>query len=316
VTEIDTAPAAVPDNGMEMAYDAYVEDVATGDGWRLHLADACELLPRLDDDSIDMSVFSPPFASLFTYSASPRDLGNSRDMEEFLKHYAFITGELARVMRPGRIVAVHAADYPTTKAHHGVTGLKDLPGALIAAHVAAGFVYHGRVMIDKNPQAQAQRTKAQALLFVQKNRDSVMTRPAIGDSLLIFRAPGENQVPIKTDVTNEEWIAWARPVWLDIRETNTLNERVAREDADERHICPLQLEFIERCIRLWSNRGETVLSPFAGIGSEGYVAVGAGRRFIGTELKASYWHTAVDNLRRAEAEAETAADAALFEAAP
>lgn len=285
------------DNGMELAYDSYVEDVATGDGWRLHLGDACELLPRLDDHSVDLSVFSPPFASLFTYSASPRDLGNCRDVDEFLDHYAFVTAELVRIMRPGRIVAVHASDIATTKAYHGVTGLYDLPGALIKAHVDAGFIYHGRVMVDKNPQAQAIRTKSQALLFATKNRDSVKTRPAIGDSLLIFRAPGENQVPIKTDVTNDEWIAWARPVWLDIRETNTLNERVARDDADEKHLCPLQLDFIDRCIRLWSNPGETVLTPFAGIGSEVYEAVKHGRRGLGIELKPSYWRTAVANLR-------------------
>jgi len=249
---------------------------------------------------VDLSVYSPPFASLFTYSPSVRDLGNAASRDEFLEHYAFILAEVLRVTKPGRISCVHVQQLTSTKASHGVIGLTDFRGQVIQAHLEAGWIFHGEVTVDKDPQAQAIRTKAQALMFATKNRDSSMTRPALADYLLLFRKPGENAVPIKTDVTNDEWIQWARPVWLDIRETNTLNVRVAREEADEKHICPLQLDFIERCVRLWSNPGELVLSPFAGIGSEGYVAVQHGRRFVGCELKPSYWRTAVANLRAVE----------------
>jgi hypothetical protein len=198
---------------------------------------------------------------------------------------------------PGRICAVHVQQLTTTMSAHGVIGLTDFRGQVIAAYVDAGWIFHGEVTVDKDPQAQAIRTKAQALMFVTKNRDSSMTRPALADYLLLFRKPGDNEVPIKNDVTNDEWIEWARPVWLDIKESNTLNARVAREAADERHICPLQLDFIERCVRLWSNPGETVFTPFAGIGSEVYIAVQHGRRALGIELKPSYWQTAVRNLR-------------------
>lgn len=280
--------------------DAYITDEAEGENWRLLLGDSCERLAELADESVDLSVYSPPFASLFTYSPSLRDLGNSGDRQEFLEHYAFILEQLLRVTKPGRVSCVHVQQLTTTKSTHGVIGLTDFRGEVIRAHQAAGWVFHGEVTVDKDPQAQAIRTKAQALMFATKNRDSASTRPALADYLLLFRKPGDNAVPIKTDVTNDEWIEWARPVWLDIRETNTLNVRVARDDADEKHICPLQLDFIERCVRLWSNRGETVLSPFAGIGSEGYVSVQQGRRFVGCELKPSYWRTAVENLRSAE----------------
>ena len=173
---------------------------------------------------------------------------------------------------------------------------------MIRCYIDNGWHFHGEVTVDKDPQAQAIRTKAQALMFVTKNRDSSATRPALADYLLIFRKPGDNQVQIKNDVSNEEWIEWARPVWLGIRETNTLNARAGREEKDERHICPLQLDFIDRCVRLWSNPGELVLSPFAGIGSEGYMAVKRGRRFVGIELKPSYWKTACANLTDLEHE--------------
>lgn len=285
--------------------DDYVTDETSGDSWRLFLGDSCERLAELADDSVDLSVYSPPFASLYTYSPSPRDIGNCASREEFLTHYSYVIAEVLRVTRPGRVSCVHVQQLTTTKTTHGVIGLTDFRGQVIQAHVDAGWIFHGEVTVDKDPQVQAQRTKAQALMFAQKNKDSSMTRPALADYLLLFRKPGENTVPIRTDVTNDEWIAWARPVWLDIREMNTLNARVAREQADERHICPLQLDFIERCVRLWSNRGELVLSPFAGIGSEGYVAVQQGRRFVGVELKPSYWRTAVTNLRAAEVAADT-----------
>lgn len=283
-----------------MTQDAYVTDERAGEGWRLMLGDSCERLGEIEDESVDLSVFSPPFASLYTYSPTPRDLGNSHTREEFLEHFGFVVRHLLRVTKPGRLACVHVQQLSTTKATHGVIGLTDFRGQVIAAFQQDGWIYHGEVTIDKDPQAQAIRTKAQALMFQTLHRDSASTRPALADYLLMFRKPGENAVPIQGDVDNETWIQWARPVWYDIRETATLNERVAREQADERHICPLQLPLIERCVRLWSNPGELVLSPFAGIGSEGYVAIRHGRRFVGVELKASYWRTACENLAGAE----------------
>lgn len=282
--------------------DQYITDEAHGDNWTLWLGDSCERMAEIPDQSVDLSVYSPPFASLFTYSPSPRDLGNSATREEFFEHYGFIIRENLRITKPGRICAVHVQQLTTTKSAHGVVGLTDFRGQVIAAYIDAGWIFHGEVTIDKDPQAQAIRTKAQALMFVTKNRDSSMTRPALADYLLLFRAPGDNEVQIKNDVSNEEWIEWARPVWLDIAETNTLNVRVARDNEDERHICPLQLDFIERVIRLWSNPGERVFSPFAGIGSEIYTAVNLGRHGFGIELKPSYWRTAVNNCRDIEAQ--------------
>lgn len=280
--------------------DAYVTDDASGHGWTLMLGDSCERLAELDDNTVDLSVYSPPFASLFTYSPSPRDLGNSFDRDEFLAHYSYIISHVLRVTKPGRLSCVHVQQLSTTKATHGVVGLTDFRGQVIEAHQKAGWTYYGEVTIDKDPQAQAIRTKAHCLMFQTLNRDSSGSRPALADYLLLFRKPGENATPIKPDCDNETWIQWARPVWYDIRETDTLNTRVARDDADERHICPLQLPLIERCIRLWSNPTDLVLSPFTGIGSEGYVAVKHGRRFVGCELKASYWRTACENIRAAE----------------
>lgn len=274
----------------------YMTNEEHGTNWTMKLGDSCERLAEVDSDSIGLTVYSPPFASLFTYSPSVRDLGNAATRNEFIEHYGFVLRELLRVTMPGRISCVHVQQLTTTKATQGVSGLTDFRGQVIQAHIEAGWIFHGEVTVNKDPQAQAIRTKAQALMFVTKNRDSAMTRPALADYLLLFRKPGDNQVAIKNDVSNEEWIDWAQPVWMDIRETNTLNERVAREQADERHICPLQLDFIERCVRLWSNPGETVLSPFAGIGSEIYQAVKFGRVGLGIELKESYWRTAVDNL--------------------
>jgi hypothetical protein len=270
-------------------------------------------------------VCSPPFASLFTYSPSPRDLGNCSTRGEFLEHYGFIIREQLRVTMPGRIACIHVAQVTTRKNTEGYIGLTDFRGEVIREFQAAGWIFFGEVTIWKNPQAQATRTKAHSLMFVSKNRDSAGIRPALADYLLIFKKPGDNAVPVPHEekageVTNDDWVEWASPIWYDqadggdlggdhlspvwttIRETNTLNERVAREDDDERHLCPLQLDFIERCVRLWSNRGETVLTPFAGIGSEVYTAVKLGREGVGIELKASYWRTAVDNLRRLEEE--------------
>lgn len=295
----------IPDNGMELVYDDYVEDVAHGDGWTLHLGDACETLPHLEEESVDLSVHSPPFDSLYTYSASLRDMGNSSSREEFFEHYGFVIRELHRLTKPGRLACVHVMDLSTTKATHGVVGLTDFSGQVVTAYQDAGWIYVARITVRKNPQAAAQRTKAQGLMFTTLHRDSSKTRPVHPDYVLVFRKPGENAVPIQGDVDNDTWIAWAEAIWTGIKETNTLNVRVARDDADERHIAPLQLDLIERCVRLWSNPGELVLTPFAGIGSELYVARQHGRRAWGVELKASYWRTAVDNLRRLEGEAET-----------
>ena len=283
----------------------YVEDDAYGDNWHMMLGDSCERLNSIDDDSIGLSVYSPPFASLFTYSPSDRDLGNSGTRSEFIEHYGYIIDEVLRVTMPGRISAVHCQQVTTQKAKDGFVGLTDFRGDIIRAHIERGWIFHGEVTIDKDPQAQAIRTKAQSLMFVQLRRDSAMSRPALADYVLMFRKPGDNAVPIDNeanDITNETWIEWARPVWYGIRESATLNVTEARENEDERHICPLQLPLIERCVRLWSNPGDTVLSPFGGIGSEGFIAVKHRRKFIGCELKPSYWQTAVSNLQRAEYE--------------
>ncbi len=281
-----------------------VIDQAHGDGWSLFNGDSAEVLPGLPDQSIDLAVFSPPFSLLYTYSATDRDLGNSATDDQFWQHFGFISSELVRVMKPGRNVCVHVAQIPSQKARDGVIGLKDFRGDTIRHFQAAGFTYHGEVCIDKDPQAQAIRTKSKGLLFTQMHKDSVWSRPALADYILIFRAPGENAVPVKPDITNNEWIEWARPIWYGIRETDTLNVAEGREAEDERHICPLQLGTIDRCVRLWSNKGETVLSPFAGIGSEGFVSVKLGRRFVGVELKPAYWRAGVRNLRRAENESK------------
>lgn len=289
----------------------YVTDQAEGDQWKIMMGDSCERMAEIPDNSVGLSVYSPPFASLFTYSPSERDLGNSATRAEFLEHYGFIIRENLRITQPGRECCVHVQQLTTTKATHGYVGLTDFRGDVIRAYIDNGWHFYGEVTVNKDPQAQAIRTKAHALTFATKNRDSSGTRPALADYLLIFRKPGDNTVPIKNDVTNDEWIEWAQPVWWDIKETNTLNVRVAREEADERHICPLQLDFIERCVRLWSNPGETVFSPFAGIGSEVYMARKLGRFGLGIELKPSYWRTAVDNLTRLETEMS---HATLFDA--
>lgn len=283
----------------------HVIDQAQGEGWVMLNGDSAEVLPGIPDRSIGLSVFSPPFGSLYTYSATERDLGNCATDAEFWGHFGYISSELLRVTMPGRHALVHVAQIPSQKAKDGVIGLKDFRGDTIRHFIEAGFIYHGEVCIDKDPQAQAIRTKSKGLLFTQMHKDSTWSRPALADYILIFRAPGENAVSVKPNITNNEWIEWARPVWYGIRESDTLNVAEGRESADERHICPLQLGTIERCIRLWSNPGETVLSPFAGIGSEVYMAVKLGRRGVGVELKPSYYRAAVRNIQRAEASMRT-----------
>lgn len=291
--------------GITVSEFDYQERDTRGDGWHLMLGDSAERLTDLPDHSIDFSIFSPPFQSLYTYSPTERDLGNSRSEDEFWQHFSFISSQLRRLMKPGRNICVHVAQLGSTVAHDGVTGIKDFRGATIRHFLDAGFVYHGDVTIDKDPQAQAIRTHSKALLFVQLKRDASWLRPALADYILVFRAPGVNETPIHPDIDNNQWIEWARPIWYGIRESDTLNVVAARSEKDERHICPLQLGTIERCIRLWSNKGETVLSPFAGIGSELYQAIRFGRQAVGCELKPEYYRVAVSNLRRAEAESRT-----------
>lgn len=277
-----------------------VMDQEHGENFSFYNADSAEVLAGLPDQSVDLSVFSPPFQSLFTYSASERDLGNNMNAENFWEHFSFISNQLRRIVKPGRHVCVHVAQLPSTKVTHGEIGLFDFRGDTIRHFVRAGFIYHGEVCIDKDPQAQAIRTKAKSLMFVTLKKDSSWLRPALADYILVFRVPGENAVAIHPDITNEDWIEWARPIWYGIRESDTLNAAEGREEKDERHIAPLQLGTIERVIRLWSNPGEVVLSPFGGIGSEVYQAVKLGRKGIGIELKPSYWKAGVRNLRRAE----------------
>jgi DNA modification methylase len=285
-----------------MTHVAEPSSSATGNGWRVTTGDAIDTLRAdVQTDSVDLSVYSPPFISLYTYTSSPRDLGNSATTEVFFKHFGFVIRELLRVTRPGRVSCCHVAQVPAMLSRDGFIGMKDFRGRTIDAFEANGWIYHGEVCIDKDPQAQAIRTKSKALLFAQLRKDASWLRPALADYILVFRKPGDNAVPIQPDLSNEDWIQWARPVWYGIRESDTLQVAPARADDDERHICPLQLGTIERCIRLWSNAGEMVLSPFAGIGSEGYEAIRLGRRFIGVELKPEYARVAAQNLRAAEA---------------
>jgi len=284
--------------------ETYNVDTIKGKDWTLMLGDSVERLAEIKTDSIDFSVFSPPFMDLYTYSPTERDLGNSANADDFFIHFGYIIDHLLRVTRPGRICAVHTADVPALLSKDGYIGLKDFPGKVIAAFEDRGWIYHGRVTIDKNPQAQAIRTHSKALLFVQMEKDSSWSRPAIGDYILIFKKPGENQTPINPvangELTRDQWIEWAHPIWWGIRETDTLQYTTARAEDDDKHICPLQLGTIERCIALWSNPGETILSPFAGIGSEIYQAVKMGRKGIGIELKQSYFNVAVKNLQMVE----------------
>lgn len=278
----------------------YAEATVERPNWTMMLGDSAERIREIGDASIDLSVFSPPFASLFTYSPSERDMGNSRNGSEFWTHFGYLIRDLLRVTKPGRNCAVHVQQIPTTVTHDGVTGLRDFRGETIANFIAAGWVFHGEVTIDKDPQAQAIRTKAKGLLFVQKDRDRSWLRPAFADYILVFRKPGDNAVVITNDeVSNDDWIEWARPIWYGIRESATLNAAEAREQRDERHIAALQLETVRRCIVLWSNPGDLVLDPFAGIGTTGYVALQNDRRFVGCELKRSYFEAACRNIERA-----------------
>ncbi|MFH2076059.1 MAG: site-specific DNA-methyltransferase, partial [Pseudomonadota bacterium] len=250
---------------------------------------------------VDMSIYSPPFADLFVYSNSDRDLGNSKNWDEFFEHYSFIVQEVYRVTKPGRLSCVHTSDIPAMANRDGYIGLRDFPGRVIDLHQRLGWTFTGRCFVQKNPQAQAIRVKSKSLLFVQINKDSSHSRPALIDQVLIFKKPGENVVPVTPvangELDNERWISWAHGIWTDIRETETLQYYSARAKDDEKHICPLQLGTIERCIKLYSNPGELILSPFGGIGSEPFMAVKLGRRAVAIELKESYFKEMVKNLQ-------------------
>jgi hypothetical protein len=284
----------------------YATDTATADRWTLHLGDCVDVLRQMETASVDFSVFSPPFASLYTYSASDRDMGNARTHAEFFEHFRFAVRELVRVLKPGRLVSFHCMNLPTSKVRDGVIGLMDFRGDLIRLFQAEGFIYHSEVCIWKDPVTAMQRTKALGLLHKTIRNDSSMSRQGIPDYLVTMRAPGENAAPIAH--TADEfpvtlWQRFASPVWMDINPSDTLQYRSAREHNDERHICPLQLDVIRRAVMLWSNPDDVVLSPFAGIGSEGYVALEMGRRFVGIELKPSYFRQAVKNLESVQSAA-------------
>ena len=296
------------------------------DRFALYHADTVDVARGLPDKSVDFSVFSPPFASLYTYSNSPRDMGNVKDDAEFFAHYDFLIEQTARVMKPGRLVAIHCMLMPTSKVRDGHIGLRDFRGDIIRAYEKHGFIFHSEVCIWKDPVTAMQRTKALGLLHKTIRKDSAMSRQGIADYLVVMRAPGDNIEPIAH--THETfpvmmWQRYASPVWVTtgsadedgflmcsaeetqdensgINPSSTLQYRSAREHDDERHICPLQLGVIRRSIRLWSAPGEVVWSPFTGIGSEGYVALQEGRRFIGAELKKSYYEQAARNLKEAQ----------------
>lgn len=283
----------------------YKQKRESGDGWTAMLGDCIEGVAALEPESIHYSIFSPPFASLYTYTDSDRDLGNCKDHDTFAEHFKFLVKDLFRVLKPGRLVSFHCMNLPTSKTRDGVIGLTDFRGLLIKMFSDEGFIFHSEVCIWKDPVTAMQRTKALGLLHKQLKKDACMSRQGIADYLVTMRKPGDN--PERVTNTNESfpvqiWQNYASPVWMDINPSNTLQFRTAREDKDERHICPLQLEVIERGIRLWTNPGDLVLSPFMGIGSEGYVALKMNRKFIGFELKESYWKVATKNLREAISE--------------
>lgn len=280
----------------------YQRDSKSGEGWTAHLADCVDLARELPDDSIHFSVYSPPFSSLYTYSNSDRDMGNCKGDDEFFEHYRFMVRELYRATMPGRLVSFHCMNLPTSKTHHGYIGIRDFRGDLIRLHEAEGWILHSEVCIWKDPVTAMQRTKALGLLHKQIKKDSCMSRQGIPDYLVTMRKPGDNPERVShtsDDFPVELWQQYASPVWMDINPSNTLQFRSAREHNDERHIAPLQLQVIERAMKLWSNPGDTVFSPFMGIGSEGYVALTMGRKFIGSELKPSYFRQACANLENA-----------------
>lgn len=309
-----------------------VKDYAQGKNYIAYNADCVEVASSLDDNSVGFIIYSPPFSSLYTYSNDERDMGNSKSDDEFFHHFGFLIKDMYRMLKPGRLMAVHCMNLPTSKQNDGFIGVKDFRGDLIRAFQCEGFVYHSEVCIWKDPVVAMQRTKALGLLHKTIKKDSSMSRMGIPDYLVVMRKPGDNEDQITGElayyvgddpapgfkpiergdgslywVVNHEnatnidtWQRYASPIWSDINQTRTLQYQNARDSDDERHICPLQLDVIERAMQLWSNPDDVVFSPFLGIGSEGYVALQMGRKFIGTELKESYFALAKRNLEEAE----------------
>jgi hypothetical protein len=307
--------------GQHKEVNEYRRSSTTGDGWAIHLGDCVDVLADIPKDSIGFSVFSPPFASLYTYSNSDRDMGNCRTTDEFYEHFKYMVNRLHTVMMPGRLVSFHCMNLPTSKVRDGYIGIRDFRGEMIRMFEDAGFIFHSEVAIWKDPVVAMQRTKALGLLHKQVMKDSCMSRQGIPDYLVTMRKKGDNASPVAGEFDHfcgdqstfsntgrlsiDIWQRYASPIWMDINPSNTLQYRSARADNDERHICPLQLDVIHRALQMWSNPGDLVLSPFAGIGSEGYEAIKLGRRFIGAELKESYYEQAAKNLAAAEIEAKS-----------
>jgi DNA modification methylase len=295
----------------------------------MYHGDSCQVIQGIPDNSIDFSIYSPPFSNLYIYSDSVADMGNSANDDEFFEHYKYLIREMHRVTRPGRLSAVHCKDLPLYHNRDGAAGLKDFPGMIIRAHEEAGWTYHSRVTIWKDPVIEMQRTKNHGLLHKNFQARAEVVRQGMADYLIVFRKwegveGTESPIPVKQkrkpgdyigdnapqfydsdrDYSIQVWQRYASPVWFDINQTRVLNFQMAREGQDEKHICPLQLDVIERSVDLWTNPGETVLSPFAGIGSEGYCSIKQGRKFIGIELKQAYYEWAARNLKAAEEESQ------------
>lgn len=273
--------------------------------YAVYHGDSVEITKNIPDNSIHYTLFSPPFSSLYTYSNSDRDMGNTKNDEEFYNHFKYLANELYRITMPGRLLSFHCMDLPLMKQRDGVIGLKDFPALLLKIFQDCGFIYHSKVTIWKNPVTEMQRTKALGLLHKQIKKDSSMSRQGLPDYIVTVRKPGDN--PEQITHTNESfpvnvWQNYASPVWMDIRQSDTLQKKSARAEKDERHICPLQLEVIQRCIELWTNPNDIVFDPFGGIGSTAYVALKMGRRAISSELKESYYEQMRNNVEIAVSE--------------
>lgn len=269
------------------------------DRYAAYCGDSVEVIKGIPDESVHMPIFSPPFANLYIYSDSYRDMGNTKDMAEFIEHYDYLAGELLRITVPGRIAAVHCKDLVRYKGRDGTAGIVDFPGELVRSMERAGWSYHSRITIWKDPVIEMQRTKAHGLLYKQLRKDSTYSRQGLAEYLLIFRKWAEDYVdpePVthtKDEFPLDQWQEWASPVWHTINQTRVLNSPLARENEDEKHICPLQLDIIERSVLMWTNPDDVVFSPFMGIGSEGNISLRLGRRFVGIELKEAYWRNAI-----------------------
>lgn len=289
--------------GIAPQKDEYERRVVNTDRYTLHNADCIDLAREIESDSVGFTVYSPPFSSLFTYSNSDRDMGNNKSYEDFSQHFSYLVDEMYRITMPGRLMAVHCMQLTTSKANDGFIGIKDFRGDLIRMFQLKGWIYHSEVCIWKDPVVAMQRTKALGLLHKTIKKDSSMSRQGLADYLIVMRKPGQNIVPISHTPEQfpvDMWQRYASPVWFDINQTRTLNYREARDEDDVKHICPLQLDVIERALELWSAPDDVVFSPFLGVGSEGYCAVKMGRRFIGSELKPSYFEQAVKNMQDAD----------------